>query len=452
MNAVSVGTAPLPQTGSSAARAAGVWWLSPVGAVLLITVPTLWYSTTLDDATYRANWGAGKALTDDLFMLLMVGAFAFIAGAAVPALRRRPAPTTPWPALDEADRSILRRASRWLFWGTVVGYLLLLALGASRGVTPFNIASIVAGGGIDSGTLKDAYAPIAGLTTFTELGMATVIVTSLLAVSGGDHRAVRYLVIVIAMSLPRAYLLSERLATMELVVPLVVVLALAGVSRGRAVVARAWRLAPVVFIPLVTVLFAIFEYARSWSFYSDHTSESFPAWALQRFLGYYVTSFNNGAMYILFGEQPGRLPYDTVEAIWTAPGIQQAGLYDKLSAPGSGNRFSEILDQHGNPEFNNPCGLCSVFVDYGRVGGVLALVVAGLLIGTIYVAFLRATPWGLLVYPLLVTGLFELPRYIYWTTGRVVPSMLALLVIAWLVVRRRRSAAAADEAALGPAP
>ena len=69
MNAVSVGTAPLPQTGSSTARAAGVWWLSPVGAVLLITVPTLWYSSTLDDATFRATCAAGKALTDDLLML-----------------------------------------------------------------------------------------------------------------------------------------------------------------------------------------------------------------------------------------------------------------------------------------------------------------------------------------------------------------------------------------------
>jgi hypothetical protein len=439
VTAGSIETAPLPVEGRRPARAAGVWWVSPVGAVLLITVPTLWYSSTLDDSTYRFAWGAGRALSADLLILLMTGAFTFVAGAAVPLLRGRPAPSRPWPALSAADRGLLRAASRYLFWGTIAGYLLLLALGASRGVTPFTIPSIVANGGIDSGALKSAYAPIAGLTTFTQLGIATVIVGALLLVSGGDRRALIYVIVVIAISVPRAYLLSERLATMELVVPLIVVLALAGVTQGRATVARAWRRAPLLFLPLVVVGFAVFEYARSWSFYSSRTAEAFPVWALERLLGYYVTSFNNGALVLTYGDLPGRLPYDTVEAVWTAPGIAQAQLYQRLSATGSDTRFDEILAQHGNPEFNSPCGLCSFFVDYGRIGGLIALALAGLLLGTLYVHFIRANPVSLLVYPALVAGLFEFPRYVYWATGRLVPSMVALVVIALLVRRRRRA-------------
>ena len=34
------------------------------------------------------------------------------------------------------------------------------------------------------------------------------------------------------------------------------------------------------------------------------------------------------------------------------------------------------------------------------------------------------------MYPVLFTGLLELPRYVYWTQGRVVPAFVVLLVLA----------------------
>jgi len=57
---------------------------------------------------------------------------------------------------------------------------------------------------------------------------------------------------------------------------------------------------------------------------------------------------------------------------------------------------------------------------------------------------------------MVVTGLLDLPRYLYWTQGRVVPAVLALLVVALYVgrpVTRRRAPhlRSAREREAGPA-
>jgi oligosaccharide repeat unit polymerase len=420
-------------------RTAGLWWLSPPGALFVVALPTLAYAATLDDAAYRAAWGVGKALTTDLVLVILAGLLVFMLGSSVPLLRRHVAPSRPWPALSERDVSVLRSAAPWLFWGTLAGYVLLLAAGASRGATPAAVLQLVASGNLNTDALKDSFAPIAGLTSFTQLGLASVTVSSLLLVSGRSKRAVVQLLVVVLVSVPRGFLLSERLAVIELLVPVAVVFALAGVTRGRPAVRRMWRLAPVILIPLVLVLFAAFEFVRSWSFYATRTSQSFADWALQRFLGYYATSYNNGALSMLYEPEPGRLPNDSLGSFWSAPGIAQAHLYERLSSPGSATRFDEVLVQHGNPEFNNPCGICQPFTDFGTIGGLVWLLVAGLVLGALYVGFVAARPIQLLVYPMLVTGLFELPRYLYWTSGRIVPATLALVVIGYLMRRRRRA-------------
>jgi hypothetical protein len=44
-----------------------------------------------------------------------------------------------------------------------------------------------------------------------------------------------------------------------------------------------------------------------------------------------------------------------------------------------------------------------------------------------------------------VTGLFELPRYLYWTEGRLAPSLVALAIVGVAVGRVSCSTVAAED-------
>jgi hypothetical protein len=74
-------------------------------------------------------------------------------------------------------------------------------------------------------------------------------------------------------------------------------------------------------------------------------------------------------MLYMFDNVAGRIPLRTLEVVWTAPVVEQLGLYDRLSPGGSSPALQDLLAQKANPEFNNPCGLCDPFLDWGAAEG-----------------------------------------------------------------------------------
>jgi hypothetical protein len=135
---------------------------------------------------------------------------------------------------------------------------------------------------------------------------------------------------------------------------------------------------------------------------------------------------------------PGRWPYETLAAFWTAPGIGSLNLWSVLNGSrDNAQAYLDVLTEHGTPEFNNSSGLAAPFVDYGIPGGLVYMLAAGVVLGLLYRSFLESSPTGLLIYPILFLGVVELPRYINWSQGRVFPSIVAAAVIA-IVMRRSR--------------
>jgi hypothetical protein len=255
-------------------------------------------------------------------------------------------------------------------------------------------------------------------------------------------RVLRRLVLVVFLGLTRALFLSERLALIELAVPVAAVVFAVGQPvrrRSRQVLVQ---LGPVLFLPVVVGAFGVFEYFRSWVFYAPLKQQSFLSFMLDRLAGYYATAYNNGALALHAAHGVERLPYQSVEVLWTAPGAGLLDLYGRLSFGATPTSFDTLLAQHANPEFNSPGGLAIPFLDYGTVGGFVFLFLVGSLIGTVYRELRDGTSWATLVYPLLVTGLFELPRYLYWAQGRITPALLGLLVTHWWM--RSSKAARAD--------
>jgi oligosaccharide repeat unit polymerase len=422
-------------------RSHGVWWLSPPGGVVLIVPVTLGLAAYFDDAHFRAAWGTPKALTQSTTILFAAGALVFVLGALQPMLRQPRNGPAAWPNFTPTQLTRLRRAADLLFPLTMLGYVALAGIGAARGATPASLFRALDEQNTFGSALRAQFEPVAGVTTLTQLGIAYVVVASLLLRHGRDARTVRRLVIVFVLALARTFFLAERLALIELIVPAVVVVSFSLASSPRHRSRVMVRLAPVLIVPAVGLFFSAFEYSRSWVFYSARTSGSFGAFILDRLAGYYATAYNNGQLALSNQPRTLGLPYGSVEALWTAPGLAQLDVYRRLTGISPTDTFAVIVAQQGNPEFNSPGGLAIPFVDYGTLGGLIFLFLAGLAVGFAYVRCRDGSGWAVLLYPVVVTGIFELPRYLYWGQGRVAPAIVALLVVNWYASRRAPLAA-----------
>lgn len=429
--------APAPPR-RTAARTS-LWWLSPGGALSLLVPATLLLTLYLDDNDFRLFYRTPKSVTPQT-LLLVASAVLVLAAVATLTAARSPGPAQ--RSLMPAGRGApprLRRASQVLFWLTIVGYVAFAAAGTSRGVTLAAVLGVLLSQDNYGGGLKEEFVGVAGITTLTQCGIAFVVVATYLLLRGRDRRLLTQVAVVLALTLLRSFVASERLALVEVAVPAVAVLSMAARHSARRALRVGARLAPLVLAPLLFLLFAAFEYSRSWTFFSSRTDQPFGVFAALRLAGYYATSYNNGHLELQHDSYPGRLPRDSVLAFWEAPGVSQLGLYDRLSAPRPATS-QNILERFGNPEFNNLGGVTTPFVDFGMLGGFVFFALVGLVLGLLYRGFRDGAVVGALLYPVALTGLLDLPRYLYWTQGRVVPAVACLLVVAAVLLRPDRRA------------
>jgi oligosaccharide repeat unit polymerase len=422
---------------TSTAAIPRVWWLSPIAVSLIVAVASIVPTAILTDSEFRSLWRSPKSITAHTLLLFGCGAAAIafgalVAMAAAPQIRSL---ARPWPAFSDRTILMLRMASIVLTTATVIGYAGFAALIVRAGINPFSFVSGY-GQGIQ---VRDIIGTIPGVTTLTQFGIAAVVVSALLLTRESSRHELARLLTVLGLAVVRAYVLSERLAILELVVPVTVIFAArlaVGARRGLV------QLIPFVASFFVVLMFGVFEYFRSWTYYRTHGGTSYTEFVLTRFAGYYSTALNNGHLQLEHMHWPGRLPYDTVEAFWVAPGIEKMDMYEKLSGHvpphirgAADPLYDAVLDHFGNPEFNNGSGYVSPFLDYGTFGGVLTFLLIGLVAGILYRGFRQGSPFGLLMYPVVFTGLLEIPRYFYWSQGRATYAWIGLVIVAVLISR-----------------
>lgn len=424
----------------------GVWWLSPIWVTLFVGSVSLFSAALVDDRQFRNQWGTPKWITQETLLLFGCGTLAIAFGALVATIALPAAPQARerrWPGFSESSLPLLSRASTVFTALTVAGYLGFAYLFVRAGINPFALA---AGAGYEL-DIRSLVGTIPGLTTLTQFGIPAVVLSALLLAHRYSRTELVKLLIVMGLAVMRAWLLYERLAIMELVVPALVVLAGYLATRGGAW--RRWvvQLIPIVFIAGVVLIFGLFEYVRSWTYYGSHGAGSYSDFVLNRIAGYYATALNNGAL--MLDHLPyARVPYYTLEAFWLAPGIENVDLYLRLggdprpvivgdpTAP-----YDVMLAHFANPEFNNQSGYASVFADYGAIGGIVFFLLAGLVAGVLFRGFRAGNmggTFGLFLYPVFFVGLLELPRYIYWSQGRATPAWVGLVVIAILLAKREK--------------
>jgi hypothetical protein len=424
-----------------------LWWLSPIAISVFVGIASILPTAFVGDQQFRTLWRSPKSVTTETLMMFGCGVLALAFGAliAVAVAPKRVGLSAAWPSLNDRTVAVLRRASTVLTALTVAGYAGFLILILRSGIGP---AELLAGSSIDGTvSVRDRIGTLPGITTLTQVGIAAVVVSMIVLVRSYSRAELAKVLVVLAFAVPRAYVFTERLAILELVVPIAVIVA-ARMSFERGIRGTVAQLIPIGSLVSVVLVFGTFEYFRSWRFYRLHSSASFPEFALSRFAGYYATGINNGQVILDHLRWPGRIPFDTVEGFWTAPVIEQVELYEKLGGHvrpytrgDVDSIYSAALKQFANPEFNNPSGYVGPFVDYGLAGGLLLMFAIGVVAGLLYTSFCRAKLPGLLLYPVVFTGLLELPRYLYWMQGRTAYTWVGLIVVLVVALRAQREVA-----------
>jgi oligosaccharide repeat unit polymerase len=385
---------------------------SEFGSVKHVTATSvLFYSSALLLFGIGAVLGRGRELRPRLRA-------AFVEAAATPAYRRR-----------------LEPVLRALLLISLVGYLAWFGAGIVRAGGPSQLlhAWLTNPFSVKTQLLRT----IPGLTTVTQVAVAAIplaIAFGLLR-RGTSLRRLAGLIFVLALA--RSFVFSERLAILELAVP-VLYLALADrrVTLPKAVVSA---LAVVV---AVVAVFTVTELRRTYAYTHNFSPQRVGA----RFLGYYLTSIDNGS--VVIDRHPAATPFaNTGEMLWRFPVLGNLRV-DEL--PGVGTvtlRYTDLFgrdpDTFWPPAFSED-GLNYEYNVFGTPGFLAAdfgwfalpvLFLLGLYSGTL---FTRAATsrFHRALYAVWLTGLLEFMRIMYAFDTRALPAYVAFAAVYVSIARR----------------
>jgi hypothetical protein len=411
---------------------ARTWWANPAWIVVVWAPvgPVVAWLTTPN--SFLVFWRSTKyfTTTDLITSLTYIVVLAFslaLAGASRGRVR-------PELLVSRRQLVLLANALRWFFGLTIFGYVAWIGVGVVHGVSPAAVVSAVSGDPGALHTLKTEIHPVAGLTSFTQFGPLVTVLAGLLKRLDRQGRYMRYAWPIIILAIARSFIYAERLAAFEVLAPLLLSYGLfARTDEKPRPIGRAWRRAAPFFAPLLLiVVFGVFEYDRSWSnYYKNNYDGSYASFTATRLTGYYATSSNNSALIEAQLSPELSLPYYTTQMLWTFPVISHYVSYQSITGIDPDTAYTDVLTNYDNPEFNNPGGLLEPEFDYGRIGGAIFWVLAGIIFGRIWLSIKRGSLVGVIWLGITYVSFLELDRFVYFSLGRFFPAAIGALVLTY---------------------
>jgi oligosaccharide repeat unit polymerase len=398
----------------------------PLFALFLITKPSVFSS---EFSVVKAENLAGLS-----YLTLALLAFLFGALAGMRFVRRG-TKSEGIAAASEDDNvhEQLLRGLRVALLLSIAAYVAWFGLGAVRagGVGALISQWLASPEQVKAGALRT----IPGVTTLTQLSVAAVP----LAVTFGllKRRGVMPLVIVIfVLAFVRSFVFSERLAILELVVPIIyLALSKRVVEVHKAVlVALASGVA-------VLGLFTATEARRSYVYTQNLSATRVTA----RFFGYYLTSENNAV--VVVNSYPAATPLaNTGEMFWQFPLVTHSRVdhvpvfgtfslrYQDLFGKDPAQFWQQAFPEHGlSYEYNVFTTPGFLAADFGWAG-LVGVALLGLYSGVLYKRA-RVSRFHRALYALWLVGLLEFMRIMYFFDTRALPAY-AVFVVLYLVLRR----------------
>jgi hypothetical protein len=408
-----------------------VWWLNPIIAFAIPAVVASIAAWGTDSTDYMRFWRTAKHFDLSSLQLVLAVVLVFGLGCLFGSARR--AGGDQIPPVDwklgirwEAVRTLFKLS----FALTIAAYGTWFFISIKNGLNMAVVLGIFRGAG---GIAGEHLPTIPGITTATQFGLAVITLGVPLGAAKGWRTVTWQCAIVIVLAFIRAVLNNERLAVIELMVPLVI-----SFIWNRPAVSRLLRFwvqaAPFVGVIFLYLVFATAEYFRSWATYYSRRESSFWSFMGLRLTGYYATALNNGALLWKVKEPLSfHLPYASLGFMWRLPVVKDAfhNLFPSLGLPVEdfpSARWADLLSASANPEFNNPSGIFGPIVDFGVAGGLLYWLLCGMICGFLYQEFKLRRVTGVFLYPAIYISLIEATRILYWATGRFFPDVVMLLV------------------------
>jgi hypothetical protein len=405
-----------------------VWWLHPAAVFPLVTLPPLLAAYLIPARVYAEQWRTPKYFGDMELGLGLCVVLCFVIGALL---------ARTYPASHNSSSSLKSlRLIRRAFWITIaltgLGYAVWFCTAVARGLTIDLLLSSLSGVKGSTEAMKNEYLQtIKGVTTLTQLAIPAFMFGTMLLLYERSRAVLMALGALTLLTLLRAFANSERLAIVEIVVPVCALLvAHISAQSSRSNLFRFLRVGPLFLVVTFVPLFAGFEYFRSWSnFYQDQRT-SFPEFILERISGYYVTALNNGALLLRSVDYPIGTPYNTLSFLFQVPVVKDAAfdIFPKVPLTKPDSEFA-LFATSANLEFNNDDGLFLPVVDFGLLGGLAFWLCAGVTTGFLFRSFSRFSAAGSLLYPLLYVGILEAARIFYPSSGRVFPAWICLVAV-----------------------
>ncbi|WP_413720863.1 O-antigen polymerase [Silicimonas sp. MF1-12-2] len=394
------------------------WWFSPIW-IDVFWIILIWATLFIGYDAFTSMIKASKFVTLEFTIACTLMHMMFILGAAIFSLYGgRPSPLEAghdWLRLPPQQRFVLPL----MFFTVLAVAAYVVWLGPT--LSPEVLKLVLSGAG--RRVISEHANQISGVTTATQFGIAIAYVSFLLLLfQKKGHRSrllAAFILLFIALSILRAFVWSERLALIEITIP-ILVLWIAVINKGQFWI----RFAPLLGILMAFTIFAVFEFFRSWQFYSALDRDFF-GFAAERFAAYYLSSINNFAM-LEASISPSWLPLNSAGFVFLFPGLE--GLNEIKDNRVTQYYFLELF-RNTTPEFNLFSGIGYLWDDFGWVGGGIAAFVFGSISGRLFLLFRTGSLVGLLFYPYWMVGLFDLGRILYWPGGRALPSFVVLLIV-----------------------
>ncbi len=400
------------------------WWAYPSRIALFVHLPIFILCGLMDDTAFALYKHSAKFLSGEIFALGLAAILCFALGAALIEPRR---------ALAEVSRVPVQTVNTVLnvmFAIVLTAYLIFLF---PILVSPQLLLDLLQGSATAMFGLRETLNRIAGVTSLVNLQSLLAVLIVAYAPLTGERLPRPYWRLMIAVAIAcvlRAWLWSERLALIELVLPAVVAALARAASEPRPRLFRPRAFAPLVGLVALFAVFVVGEYFRSWQFYQHVFSGTFLEFAIIRFAGYYATALNTGAALCTLND-PLYVPTQTAEWFYKLPLWQLIDEKDRLST----FNINDFLEAYLNPEFNNTSGVFMPLFDFGPLLGLLCWTILGAISGYLFRLFALGRVGGLLFFPVWFTGIVEIPRMFYWGDSRFFVVIVSGLIMTRFLTR-----------------
>lgn len=410
------------------------WFVEPLKLILVATiVVTILFLATPED-TYARLTRSTKVISVAGNLYFLAAGLAFVVGAWITSRLPRRGPAQAHDSVDSPPLGLIRSVTVAGFIITFAAYAIwyILAIQASGGIGPLVAEYARAYGTSSIGELgRRRLEYVGGVTTLMQVGIPTTALATLWATSVREWRKSAPIFIatavVVILALVRSLIRGERLAVIEVITPILVVL----IYRHRHYFLRRQIVLPLVGVAVLYLFFTLAESLRSWT-YEIYQQQYASVWsfALWRLASYYTTSLNNTVYLVDAGMGMATPIYFSLRWIWELP------LYAEHLWP-----YGQIFDVDPYQviertleggvltlEFNQFSTSGYLFLDFGYYG-IAVSVLFGATAQLIFRGVQRGDWLWLVVYASLFVGLLEYQRIYYLFSGRQFPGVLFLLLV-----------------------